>query len=106
MRRFRGSLLMALAVRHTPSPLAGLLEDAIRASQGARLDLGPLSKAEAQALMDPDLDAPTRDALYHESGGNPFYLHELLRSITGNPATERDATWQQIDITPLHPEYP
>ena len=79
MRRFRGSLLMALAVRHTPSPLAGLLEDAIRASQGARLDLGPLSKAEAQALMDPDLDAPTRDALYHESGGNPFYLEQLAR---------------------------
>jgi hypothetical protein len=26
--------------------------------------------------------------------------------ITGNPATERDATWQPIDATPMHPEYP
>jgi DNA-binding CsgD family transcriptional regulator len=80
LRRFRGPLLIALAVRHTPSPLAGLLEDALRAGEGARLDLGPLSAAEAQALMDPELDAPTRDALYRESGGNPFYLEQLGRA--------------------------
>jgi DNA-binding NarL/FixJ family response regulator len=79
LRRFRGPLLTALAVRHTPSPLAGLLEDAIRAGEGVRLDLGPLSSAEAQALMDPELDAPTRDELYRESGGNPFYLEQLGR---------------------------
>jgi predicted ATPase/DNA-binding CsgD family transcriptional regulator len=79
LRRFRGPLLMALALRHTPSALAGLLEDTIRAGEGARLDLGPLSPAEAQALMDPELDAPTRDALYRESGGNPFYLEQLTR---------------------------
>ena len=79
LRRFRGPLLTALAVRHTPSSLAGLLEEAIRAGEGARLDLGPLSSAEAQALMDPELDAPTRDALFRESGGNPFYLEQLRR---------------------------
>ena len=26
--------------------------------------------------------------------------------IDDNPATERDATWQPIDNTPMHPEYP
>ena len=26
--------------------------------------------------------------------------------IDGNPATELEATWQPIDNTPLHPEYP
>jgi hypothetical protein len=26
--------------------------------------------------------------------------------IDGNPATEREATWQPIDNTPMHPEYP
>ena len=89
LRRFRGPLLMALAMRHTPSPLAGLLEDAIRAGEGARLDLRPLSSAEAQALLDPELDAPTRDALYRESGGNPFYLEQLARvsQRRGGPAT-------------------
>src|SRR5690242_7667341 len=80
LRRFRGPLLIALAVRHTPSPLAALLEEAIRAGEGTRLDLGPLSSTEAQALMDPELDAASRDALYRESGGNPFYLEQLARA--------------------------
>jgi DNA-binding CsgD family transcriptional regulator len=79
LRRFRGPLLMALAVRHTPSPLAAPLEEAIRAGEGARVDLGPLSSAEAHALIDPELDAPIREALYRESGGNPFYLEQLAR---------------------------
>jgi hypothetical protein len=42
------------------------------------------------------------------------YKYEFWRPITairnadidGNPATERDASWQPIDNTPLHPEYP
>jgi DNA-binding CsgD family transcriptional regulator len=95
LRRFRGPLLMALAVRHTPTPLAALLEDAIRAGEGARVDLGPLSSAEAQALMDPELDAPTRDALYRESGGNPFYLEQLARvrpREAGSAATTAGST--------------
>jgi hypothetical protein len=42
------------------------------------------------------------------------YKYEFWRPITairngdidGSPATERDATWQPIDATPMHPEYP
>jgi hypothetical protein len=42
------------------------------------------------------------------------YKYEFWRPITairngdidGNPATERFATWQPIDVTPMHPEYP
>jgi len=42
------------------------------------------------------------------------YHYEFWRPITairngdidGNPATERDASWQPIDVTPMHPEYP
>jgi hypothetical protein len=42
------------------------------------------------------------------------YKYEFWRPITairngdidGNPATERNATWQPIDVTPMHPEYP
>ena len=26
--------------------------------------------------------------------------------IDDNPSTERDAAWQPIDTTPMHPEYP
>jgi hypothetical protein len=42
------------------------------------------------------------------------YAYEFWRPITairngdtiGNPELLRDATWQPIDITPMHPEYP
>jgi len=42
------------------------------------------------------------------------YYYEFWRPITairngdidGNPATDREATWQPIDNTPMHPEYP
>src|SRR6202795_3341805 len=42
------------------------------------------------------------------------YKYEFWRPITairngdidGNPATDREATWQPIDNTPMHPEYP
>jgi hypothetical protein len=42
------------------------------------------------------------------------YKYEFWRPITairngdidGNPATERDAAWQPIAVTPMHPEYP
>ena len=42
------------------------------------------------------------------------YHYEFWRPITAirngdqddNPSTERDATWQPIDATPMHPEYP
>jgi hypothetical protein len=42
------------------------------------------------------------------------YHYEFWRPVTAirngdlddNPATERDATWQPLDATPMHPEYP
>jgi hypothetical protein len=42
------------------------------------------------------------------------YAYEFWRPITairngdtiGNPDVQRDATWQPIDLTPMHPEYP
>jgi hypothetical protein len=42
------------------------------------------------------------------------YHYEFWRPVTAirnsdlndNPATERDATWQPLDTTPMHPEYP
>src|SRR5262249_51774223 len=42
------------------------------------------------------------------------YKYEFWRPLTairngdidGNPATEREASWQPIDLTPMHPEYP
>jgi hypothetical protein len=45
------------------------------------------------------------DAKYHYEFWRPI---TAIRNgdIDGNPATERDPTWQPIDNTPMHPEYP
>ena len=45
------------------------------------------------------------DAKYHYDFWRPV---TAIRNgdMDDNPATERDATWQPIDNTPMHPEYP
>jgi hypothetical protein len=45
------------------------------------------------------------DAKYHYEFWRPI---TAIRNgdIDGNAATDREATWQPIDITPMHPEYP
>jgi hypothetical protein len=45
------------------------------------------------------------DAKYHYNFWRPI---TAIRNgdIDGNPATDREATWQPIDNTPMHPEYP
>jgi hypothetical protein len=45
------------------------------------------------------------DAKYHYNFWRPI---TAIRNgdIDGNPATEREATWQPIGPTPMHPEYP
>jgi hypothetical protein len=45
------------------------------------------------------------DAKYHYNFWRPI---TAIRNgdIDGNPATDRDATWQPISPTPMHPEYP
>jgi hypothetical protein len=45
------------------------------------------------------------DAKYHYEFWRPI---TAIRNgdIDGNPATEIDPTWQPLDATPLHPEYP
>jgi hypothetical protein len=45
------------------------------------------------------------DAKYHYEFWRPV---TAIRNgdIDGNPDTERDATWQPLDATPMHPEYP
>jgi ATP/maltotriose-dependent transcriptional regulator MalT len=45
-----------------------------------RIELGPLTPGEADALIGPGIDAETRHELYRESGGVPFYLEALLRA--------------------------
>lgn len=43
------------------------------------VEVPPLSRPEAEELVGTDVDPHGMDALYAESGGNPFYLLELAR---------------------------
>ena len=94
LRRFRGPLLGAIAYRQPPARLVGALEAAARAGFGTRLELAPLSTADAEQLIGEELDDATRAVIYRESGGNPFYIEQLARasrggSIRPGPGPER-----------------
>ena len=62
-----GPVLLAVAAR------AGQLPPALR-GRDTRLRLGPLNEAEARELV-----GASADAVYGDSGGNPFYLEQLAR---------------------------
>ena len=71
------AVLIALAFRagQVPNSLLAVLEQASRDSLVTEVELGPLTQAEADAL----LGVPAQPLLYKQSGGNPFYLEELAR---------------------------
>jgi DNA-binding CsgD family transcriptional regulator len=94
LRRFRGRLLVGVAFRRAPRQLAAALEDAARAGSGSRLEIGPLTEGEATLLLDAALDAAVRDAVYRDSGGNPFYLEQLGRvAVPGPGAPLGEGAW-------------
>jgi ATP/maltotriose-dependent transcriptional regulator MalT len=75
-------VLLALATRprQVPERLSAALERASRANQITRVELGALTAGEARELLG-DVEAGLDpQALYVESGGNPFYLEQLARA--------------------------
>ena len=76
-------VLLAVAVRprQLSERLASALERAHRAGVLERAELGTLTRAEAWELLGAVADTADGVSLYEESGGNPFYLEQLARSI-------------------------
>jgi len=74
-------VLVALAMRPrlVPERLSVALERALRAGTLTRVELEALSSDEARELFDGD--GANAAALYEESGGNPFYLEQLVRGL-------------------------
>jgi len=74
-----GPVLLLLASRpaQTEPRLLTALEEAERHSIGRRIDLAPLSAEAAGELLGDELAPAAREALYRDSGGNPFYLQQL-----------------------------
>ncbi len=85
VRRFRGPLLTAVAYRQATTRLLAALEGTGHAGTGSRLELAPLTSDEAQHLIGADVDDATRAMLVRESGGNPFYIEELVRASRRHP---------------------
>ena len=75
-------LLAAVASRSSQlqPEAAALLEDTHRDSRGIALELAPLTAREAAALFPSDLPTALAERIYTESGGNPFFLMELMRA--------------------------
>ena len=89
-----GAVLVALALR--PDERLQRLTAEIQRSQEARalshIALGALTRSEAEQLLGSSVDEAVLSALYDESGGNPFYLEQLARSLNrdGNrPGVDR-----------------
>jgi DNA-binding CsgD family transcriptional regulator/tetratricopeptide (TPR) repeat protein len=81
-----------LGPRH---PLRIVLGDLATSTAARRLALRPLSAESVRVLIgDRPLDAA---ALHHRTGGNPFFITEVLSSALGGlPATVRDAVLARV----------
>jgi ATP/maltotriose-dependent transcriptional regulator MalT len=95
-------VLIALAVRprQMGQRLSAAVERAHRAGTIARIELGALSPNEARELVGDEVDAA---GLYEDTGGNPFYLEQLARSVErrATPATAADETsLAGVDVPP------
>jgi hypothetical protein len=75
----------------------------VAAKQMSVLDSARLMTFVAVGLSDAIISV--LDAKYHYNFWRPI---TAIRNgdIDGNPATDREATWQPIANTPMHPEYP
>jgi ATP/maltotriose-dependent transcriptional regulator MalT len=107
-------VLLALATRAGRAPdLESALETAVRNDSAEVLDVGPLSRKEANGLM-VSLRRAARERLYVESGGNPFYLEALARAegsdprrrvatgMAGVPRAVRAALAGEVGVLPAH----
>lgn len=76
-------VLMALALRPRGAPerLSAALGRAHRDEGLTRIELGALTLGEARELLGEDVNLADATVLYEESGGNPFYLEQLGRSL-------------------------
>jgi ATP/maltotriose-dependent transcriptional regulator MalT len=72
-------LSLAFRSRQVPDRLAIALERGERAAGLIRIELGALTPAEARELLGEAVTDVEASLLYEESGGNPFYLEQLVR---------------------------
>jgi DNA-binding NarL/FixJ family response regulator/tetratricopeptide (TPR) repeat protein len=91
-RRPRAGVLIAATYRtgQVDQSLLAALDAPTLEGGVARVELGPLTRSEADALVDGASPAE-RDRLYAAGGGNPFYTLELARAARGTAHQLSDA---------------
>lgn len=92
----RAVLVLASRSGQLPELLGEAIGVAAAEGRVERLELRPLSAAEANGLIE-GLDPRLRDTIYRDSGGNPFYLEQLARA----PAGDGDARDAAAGAVPL-----
>ena len=93
-------VLIAVAARpgQLPPELRVELDRAHRTESLARVALKPMTRAETDEFLGPSIDGATASTLFDESGGNPFYLEQLARSVDRETMKPRAAPGVITDL--------
>jgi DNA-binding CsgD family transcriptional regulator len=75
-------VVLALRTRQAPPRLGTALDHSLRSGQLTRIELRPLRETDVDALLGGDVDRAHARSVYAESGGNPFYLEQLIRATS------------------------
>ncbi len=100
-RGLAGKALLVFASRpgQNETRLQAAFADAERHGQAMRMELGPLSAADAEEVLG-EVDRALAESLYKESGGNPFYLGQLAAASLGETVARR----QSVPVQPWVPQ--
>lgn len=72
-------VLVAMRSAQAPEWFRHALAAACANGRCARVELGPLSREDAERLLRTVERADRREAIYREAGGNPLYIKQLIR---------------------------
>jgi DNA-binding NarL/FixJ family response regulator len=78
--RARVGLALAGRSGQAPAPLEAALGAVERRRGAHRLRLGPLTESDVERLLGGSLEPRMRRWVYEVSGGNPFYMDQLVRT--------------------------
>lgn len=94
-------LLFASRLQQTEPRLCTAFDEAERHRRTLRIELTPLSAADAEQLLGEKIDPSLRGEIYRESGGNPLYLEQLAGAArTGAIAPKQAAESSQLNVPP------
>src|SRR5829696_3432767 len=94
-------IAVALRPRQAPERLSAPLELPRRRGTLMHVELDVLTRIQADELLGEDIDEATAAALYNDSGGNPFYLEQLARSLEQTSAATPEQPVANLEVPPV-----